>query len=331
MAALVETMAYAYRGTNADIPWHGFGTQCHPDTPPADFLKKAGLDWDVVLRPSFITFKGPNDQYPRTIATGDQALVRETDGKVLTNVSGTWFPVQNSEAFDFFNEFVAAGDMTMETGGSLRDGKMVWAMAKVSESFEVFGHDKVDSYMLFSNPHEYGKGIDIRFTPVRVVCNNTLTLALATKGDLQIKLSHRKKFDPEMVKEALGIAHERLVEYRDMAKLLGSKKAEKESVVEFFQRIFPHTSKEKATTEMSKVGAQVMETIETQPGNEFARGSWWQVFNSVTYATDHTLGKTPENRLWNAWYGAERNRKLKAMQLATEYAARSGDLEKVAA
>lgn len=314
-----DTMAYAYR-SDADIPWHKFGKRCHPDLSPQQFLVQSGLAWEVELIPSFVKY-GDQD-----LLTGDHALVRNSDGKVLTNVSGNWHPVQNYEAFEFFNEFCASGDMTMETGGSLHGGKMVWAMAKVNESFEVFGHDRVESFLLFSNPHEYGKSIDIRFTPVRVVCNNTLTLALAGRGDLSVKLSHRKKFDPDMVKKTLGIAHERLAQYRDLAVLLGSKKAEKQDVVEYFKQLFPHTNPEKAPTEISRVGKQVMDLIETQPGAKYAAGSWWQVFNATTYATDHLLGRTDETRLWNAWYGQERTRKIKAMELATDYATQSPDL-----
>ena len=320
MADMVETMAYAYRD-DTDIPWHRFGKRCRTDLTPRQFLKEASLDWRVQLMPSYVWWN--NSLKP----TGDSALIRDSDGAVLTTVSDGWHPVQNEEAFDFFGEFCFSGDMTMETGGSLRNGKMVWAMAKVNESFEVFGHDRVESYLLFSNPHEYGKCIDIRFTPVRVVCNNTLTMALSGRGDLSVRLTHRKRFDAELVKKTLGIAHKRLVEYRELATLLGSKRATQENVVEFFTQIFPHTNKDKANTEMSRVGKQVMDLIPQQPGAKFAEGSWWQVFNACTYAIDHTLGRSPENRLWNAWYGQERTRKIKAMELATDFATQSADLE----
>lgn len=71
----------------------------------------------------------------------------------------------------------------MHTAGSLKGGQQVWALAKIKESFDVFGDDTVESYLLFSNPHQYGKSINVRFTPVRVVCNNTLTMSLESKAD----------------------------------------------------------------------------------------------------------------------------------------------------
>ena len=121
-----------------------------------------------------------------------KALVRSSDNKVLTNIGQIWNPVQNEEAFEFFSEYVLAGDMEMHTAGSLKGGQMVWALAKVKESFDLFGGDKVESYLLFSNPHLYGKSIDIRFTPIRVVCNNTLSLSLEQQAERSIGMATQK-------------------------------------------------------------------------------------------------------------------------------------------
>ncbi len=167
MSHMVETMAYA-----GEVPWHGLGEKVSNDLTPKQMMKKAQVDWEVLEVESFIEFNG------KKTPTGDKSLVRSTDGKVLTNTGPGWKPVQNEQAFEFFAEYVYAGDMEMHTAGSLKDGKMVWALAKVKESFKLFKGDEVESYLLFSNPHEYGKSIDVRFTPIRVVCNNTLTLAL---------------------------------------------------------------------------------------------------------------------------------------------------------
>src|SRR6056300_1121700 len=122
-------------------------------------------------------------------------------------VSNDLTPAQmNEKAFEFFSEYVMAGDMEMHTAGSLKDGQMVWALAKVKDSFEILGGDRVDSYLLFSNPHQYGKSIDIRFTPIRVVCNNTLTFSLESKAERSVRVGHRVEFDASFVKEQLGIA-----------------------------------------------------------------------------------------------------------------------------
>jgi ASC-1-like (ASCH) protein len=122
----------------------------------------------------------------------------------------------------------------MHTAGSLKGGQMVWALAKVKESFDLFGGDKVESYLLFSNPHLYGKSIDIRFTPIRVVCNNTLSLSLEQQAERSIKVGHRVEFNANEVKKALGIASDKLKTYKEMAEFLGSKRYNIDSLIILF-------------------------------------------------------------------------------------------------
>ena len=308
MAHEVETMAYA-----GETPWHGLGIPVHNDLTPDQMLVKAGLDWTVDKIPSFININGEQ------IQTGQQALVRSSDNSILSMVSDDWNPCQNHEAFEFFNDFVMEGDMEMHTAGSLKQGKNVWALAKVKDSFEILGGDKVESYLLFSNPHEYGRCIDIRFTPIRVVCNNTLTLSLAGKSDLMVRLNHRSKFDPAMVKQTLGVASKKLGTYKDMAEFLASKTYTTESVVEYLKEVFPSLTK-KDNSIMSRPATQAFEVLETQPGAEFGKNSFWQAFNATTYVVDHVLGHSQETRLQSAWYGDNRKRKLVALEKAVEYA-----------
>ena len=313
MVAAVETMAYA-----GEVPWHGLGTKVPHDLSTDEMLKKSGLDWYVEKLPTYVN--APSGQQK----TGSFALVRSSDNKVLApSVGQNWNPVQNKEAFDFFSEYVEAGDLEMHTAGSLMDGKMVWALAKVKQSFELFKGDEVENYMLFSNPHQFGKSIDIRMTPIRVVCNNTLTLSLSQKSDKMVTLSHRKEFNPEMVKEQLGIAREKLENYKTMAEFLGSKRYTTERLVEYLETIYP--SKIKKEDRDPKVPTTVnakraFELIETQPGANYAKGSWWQAFNAVTYSTDHLQGNSTDGRLSSAWYGRNRRLKLKALNTALEMA-----------
>lgn len=306
----VAQMAYA-----GEVPWHGLGKQVPADLTPQQMLEAAGLDWTVRMVPAFAEI---NDQ---KVPVGHSALVRSIDDKVLDVVSNDWNPVQNQEAFEFFNEFVAAGHMEMNTAGSLREGQIVWGLAKVKESFELFNGDQVDSYLLFTNFHKYGCSTDVRFTPIRVVCNNTLTLSLNSRAEKMVKISHRSVFNPEIAKEMLGIASAKLLQYKEMAGFLGSKKASNENIVEFFKRVFPVTSqKENSKKEMSKNAKLALDILETQPGANFAQGTWWQPFNSVTYLVDHLAGRTNDNRLTSAWYGQGKNIKNDALELAIEYA-----------
>src|SRR6056300_473074 len=265
MAHQVETMAYA-----GETPWHGLGVPVTNDLTPAQMMEKAGVDWTVHECESFVEFNGER------ISTGQKALVRSTDSKVLTNVGENWNPVQNEQAFEFFSEYVFAGDMEMHTAGSLRDGQMVWALAKVKESFDLFGGDQVDSYLLFSNPHQYGKSIDIRFTPIRVVCNNTLSLSLDSKKDNSVKVGHRVQFDPSQVKQALGIATDKLNTYKEMAEFLGSKRFTADSYVEYLNTVFPRTADKRVQDKvlsvdtLSRNARLAFDVVEQQPGAQFA-------------------------------------------------------------
>ncbi len=346
MSHEVETMAYS-----GEVPWHGLGKKVSNDLTPAQMCKEAGLDWSVEKIELSGTFKG------KKIPSERSALVRESDGKILTYTTKDWNPLQNADAFEFFSEFVHSGKMKMHTAGSLRDGKMVWALAEINESFTVFGKDRIKSYLLFSSPHEYGKPVDIRFTPIRVVCNNTITLALNTVSDLMVRVTHRHKFNPEQVKETMGLASHRLAEYKSMAQVLGKRKYTPENVVEYFKTVFPKVAKldgvdaELADLEISNDNKEIVEKVakaaakkagkakvdktadmsinaskafavlETQPGAEFGKGTWWQPFNAVTYIIDHHIGRdSKETRMNNAWYGPMRAKKMLALKKAMEYA-----------
>lgn len=331
MAHAVETMAYAHQvGANHEAyqtPWHGLGVPVSNDLTPAQMQKAAGLDWRVERYPAFISVQCEKTETNKDgfdiIPTGQTALVRSSDRRILTNVSEGWQETQNDEAFEFFSEFCLNGGLEMNTAGSLHGGKIVWVLAKTRDSFELFeGRDVVDSYLLFTLPHVYGKSIDVRFTPVRVVCNNTLTMALANKGDLQVRVTHRRKFDAEMVKQALGMANVRLTEYHEAAKFLASRKFEMSDLLDYYREVFPSMSA-KDETKLSRPANSALTSLETQPGAEFGKGTWWQAFNSVTFATDHLVGHGQESRLDAAWYGLNRQKKLKALELAAEFANKS--------
>lgn len=315
MSHEVETMAYA-----GETPWHGLGTPVSNDLTPAQMMQKAGVDWSVEEVESFIEFKG------KKMSTGQKSLVRSTDGAILTNVGENWNPVQNEQAFEFFHEFVMKGDMEMQTAGSLKEGKMVWALAKVKESFDILGSDRIDSYLLFSNPHQYGKAIDVRFTPIRVVCNNTLSLSLGSKNDNSVRMGHRVAFDPSTVKQALGIASEKMTTYKEMAEFLSGKRFTPDAYIDYLNQVFPRTAdrrvKGKALSidTLSRNAKLAHSVIETQPGAEYGEGSWWQAFNSVTYVTDHVQGRNADNRLYSSWFGGNQVRKRDALKSALEFA-----------
>lgn len=310
----IETQAVA-----GGCPW-GIGTEVSNDLTPRQMMEKAGLDWTVEKVPTYAKY---NDI---EVPTGMEALVRSSDSKVLTQVGGKWEPCQNETAFEFFNDYCLEGGMQMESAGSLKEGKMVYALAKINESFDVLKGDQVDSYLLFSNPHEYGKSIDVRFTPIRVTCMNTLAMALKTKAVNSVKVNHRRAFDAEQVKITMGLAHEKFDEYKELSQFLANKQFTADSLIQFYNQVFPRTYQGKnevqvkSYNDLTTNAKKAYDVLETQPGAEFARGSWWQALNSVTYLTDHEMGRSADTRMTSAWFGSNQTRKQVAVSKALEFA-----------
>lgn len=301
----VAQMAYA-----GELPWHGLGSQVSDDISTDGMMEAAGLDWSVTKQPMYyMDDLGKMGEVP-----GKSALVRSSDNKVMDIVGQDWNPVQNAEAFEFFREFVDSGDMKMHTAGSLKGGKMVWALAKVNDGFTIKtaqGEDSVESYLLFSNPHQYGKSIDVRFTPIRVVCNNTLTLSLNQNVDQYVRMGHQRPFNAEDAMATLGMAHQKLETYKEAAEYLCQKSYTSEQMVDYFNQVFPS-----ASSRDSNKSREAQEVMHTQAGANLGEGTFWQLFNTVTYMTDHTLGRNADTRLQSSWYGQNQNVKKKALELA---------------
>lgn len=310
MAHEIETMAYA-----GEVPWHGLGVKVDSNLSVDLMLAAAGLRWRVIKVPTFYNVDG------KSFKTGKSALIREDDHQFMSNVSDGWEPCQNNEAFAIFEEFVDRNELEMHTAGSLKNGKVVWGLAKMKDNFVLFDDDKTEQYLLLVNPHQFGQGIHVRSTPIRVVCNNTLSLSLGTASTVQATQNHRAKFDVEGMKETIGIAKLKLEKYYDMAKFISSKRYEEEKFKEFLGKVFPnYSSKEEKSSFLSRNAMRALEVVETQPGAEFGKGTWWQAFNAVTYLVDHELGRNNDTRLESAWFGVNKDRKNKALELAVEYA-----------
>ena len=140
-------------------------------------------------------------------------------------------------------------------------------LAKTKESFELFNGDLTENYFLFTNPHQFGKALNIRMTPIRVVCNNTLTLSLSQNTDKMVTVNHRKAFDAAEVKEQMGIAREKMEQYKSMAEFLGSKPATGDNVIQYFNEVFGAPAKEKEDGVLpftSRNAKTAMENLQTQ-------------------------------------------------------------------
>ena len=322
-----------------DEPWHGLGKRVHHDLTPAQMMKEAGLDWSVAKGPLSVdaydkkTKKTSRVKFPKWRGLYRVSDDPEKNGTPLTIVGRGWEPIQNEEFVNFFHDFVMAGDMEMHTAGAICDPNTgdfyTWMLAKIkSNVFEAVKDDVIESFMLFSNPFIYGKKADIRQTNTRVVCNNTLDVALYSHSKASIKVGHRQKFDAEAVKRALNVNSESMQKYKDAAKFLVSKRAKPESVMDYFRTLHPASGKKGEKGELSSISSMFADALEKQPGAEFGRGTWWQAFNATTYAYDHMVGSKNydeelderANRLVKSWYGHGRSGKVKSLELALDYA-----------
>lgn len=163
MSAEVESMFYVRKA-----PWHGLGTRVEGTLTSQEALIAAGLNWSVMQRELY-TEDGD-------CVEGYVANVRDSDNRVLGVVTGRYQIVQNREAFAFTDELVGKG-VKYETAGSLKSGRKIWILARLPKSYRLV-EDKVMPYLVFSNSHDGTGSIKVAMTPVRVVCNNTLNLAL---------------------------------------------------------------------------------------------------------------------------------------------------------
>lgn len=206
MAANVESMFYV-----RETPWHGLGTRVLTAPTSKEALGLAGLDWQVVQEPIYTETE--------ELIEGYKANVRDSDRKVLGVVTDRYKVIQNEEAFAFTDELLGEG-VRYETAGSLQGGKKVWLLAHMPHEYIISG-ERISPYLVFSNTHDGSGAIKVALTPIRVVCNNTLNLALNTAkrswsmihtGDIKGKMEEAKNtlFMAEKYMDAIGKEFETL-------------------------------------------------------------------------------------------------------------------------
>lgn len=299
---------------NTYIEFSEHEAEAQEDT--SSLLVKADLNWNVQHRNTFYEW---GDPIVTKKPTGKSALVRSDTGAMLSgNASKNWRPVQNATALAFFEEFCRAGDMRMERAGHLGGGRFVYAYARLEDEFELPGQDRVGAFLLFLNPHIVGKSVNVMFSPRRFYCQNQLPMLLK-QSDGRFRHLHTAAFDPEEVKVALGMSQGMFGEFRRQAEFLVSKRFTDESLQNYFNRVFPQ--KAENDNGMGRRAMLCLANLDSQPGAEASQGSWWHAFNTVTYVTDHVLGRSADSRLANAWFGWTRQRKVEALQLALKMAA----------
>ena len=301
MPAAVESMAYV-----GEVPWHGLGNDVEEGSTPEQMRIAAGLDWDVGLQPLKYTVTVDGKRRERTVK--EKALIRMDTLEKLSLVGPRYVPFQNHEILGFFREYVAAGDMSIETAGSLNGGRQIWALAKMNKSFQLGSNTQPDvnhGYVLLMNPHEYGKSMIAKFTMVRAVCWNTIMAALRGEGD-SVKLWHiGDGFTEEVQQEAksrLGIARERMDAMEENANKLTLIEITPEKAIAMATKYFGGD-----TGAPNKPAQRVIDLFNGQGRGSLlpsARGTAWGFLNAASEFTDHFYGRDRASRIHRAWVGS---------------------------
>jgi phage/plasmid-like protein (TIGR03299 family) len=316
MSHEVETMAFAN-----EVPWHGLGNRVDPTVSIDDMLVAAGLDWEVALHPIYAQVGTK-----RIPLKTKRALVRSSDDKVLTITGDNWKPFQNRDALNFFREYAAAGDIKLETAGSLKGGRLIWALANLGTGFTVNrGRDAVKGYLLMVSPHEVGNAISIRTTAIRVVCANTMALAMRGESTAQHRQHHTKEFDAMRAREAIGLAKEQIGQAELDAKTLNKLKLSEFDTVRFLASFFQPVDGDAEVKllmddekNQSKVFKEVLASVNTAPGA--LPGTGWGVINGITHWADHVAGRNADTRMTKAWFGDNSRLKVVANKQLLEMA-----------
>lgn len=328
MSHEIESIAYV-----GDVPWHGIGEVLTGNPTPQEMLVQASLDWTVSKRPLFTAntprFKTEADGFSLLIEDYS-ALVRDSDNKVLGLCGPKYQPFQNSETFEFFNKFTEAGQMKIEVAGSLKGGHWVWCLARLNGcSFTLPGDDVSHSFLLLCSPHVWGEALTVMFTPIRVVCWNTLTQSMGKKLAEKFRFVHTGAFQNVKALAELSVEQAILQHqiYKEKAKLLAEQKVVEKELYEYIATLFQPTLLAPGPvnpTQFNSIPDQILMNYHMAPGSRFASAdhTWWGAYNGVTYYFDHQVGRTgPDIRIYNSWVGhTTAVTKRKAFDLAVQYA-----------
>jgi phage/plasmid-like protein (TIGR03299 family) len=310
MSAEVETMAYA-----GQVPWHGLGNALE-EADVYDWertCQKAGLDWEAELVP-LVTAD--------TQAKVDHRGVRRnTDGRILGVVGPRYTILQNRSAFQWFQPFLDAKEAALHTAGSLREGSRIWVLAKLNrEPLVIAQGDEVEKYLLLSHSHDGSLAVRVGFTPVRVVCRNTLAMAHGSDASKLIRVKHTKDVHEnlETIRETMNVANQEFEATAEQYRLLARKSINQADLHKYVKLVLK--AEDDASTRMKNTIAEIIGLCESGRGNTLpsVSGTYWTAYNGMTEWLSYQRGRNQENRLNSVWFGdgASINRRALEMALA---------------
>lgn len=306
-----------FSGNNI-VPWHKLGTVVSGLLTSAQAIEAAHLNWSVISRPLFVDGKQlafPSDES----SDGYQALCREDNGAVLGVMRGRYEIIQNREAFEFFDAVTQTGEAVYETAGALRDGRVVWIMASLPGKLFING-DEHRKMVLLVTSHDGSSSLRMRLVTVRVVCNNTLSIALRGQA-AEIKIRHTSSFREKAAeaRRCLGIADKYFAQLSQAADGLQHKRMSSETMEAFAAALYP-AKDGKASGRTANIRTELSRLFRQGAGN---RGvSRWDALQAVTDYVDHFAPERgASTRFESGTLGAGAQIKQRAFDLLTDDAA----------
>lgn len=299
-------------------PWHGLGTVVENAPSIKEAIKLAGLDWNVELRPLC------TNENESIAITSHQAVVKEGTTSVLGIVGNQYKPLQNSEAFEFFEPFIDNDMATLETAGSLFNGKKVFILAKINCGFsDVAQDDFIENFVLLSNSHDGSQAIRVGFTPIRVVCNNTLSSAISSDASKLIRVRHMGNVvsNLEDLRETMDLVNKQFLATVEQYRELTKKDINSNDLRKYIKQCFSWKPLEQMIKEYdehieieetrSKLINRIEEIFELEPAHKV-----WNAYNAVNSYLNHERGKTLESRYNSTWFGVNKKCDMNALKLA---------------
>lgn len=287
-------------------PWHTLGTKLDHPANLEQALVAGGLDWEVGMIP-IVPFDEPNSIISHRFAVVRKDKLPGEQGRVIGVVHPGYRPLQNRAGAKMFDDLIGQGQAVYHTGGYLKNGEVVWMLAKLPEEIRVGGHDVLETYLLFSNSHDGTLPIDIRLTTVRVVCNNTLTIALESTGLNKVfKRGHdgSNAIIKAEAKEFFKFATQQTKKTEELFTRLAKLKCNKGDFEKFLVKLMPDPSRPITADSSSTVRKSYETRMKTVIGNRKevmgvhehgiqsmkitpSEETWWGALNSITAWVDH--------------------------------------------
>lgn len=319
MSHQVESMV----SSSGIVPWHQLGVCVDQINSIEEAITLAGLDWGVELQPLF--FQNEGELMPVDEA---QAVVRSTDKSILGVVGPRYTPLQNRDKFNFFQDYLDAGEASLETAGSLCSGRKTWIMAKLNRNnAEIVKGDEIEKFLLLSDSYDGTMAVRVGYTPIRVVCANTMAMAHSNSASQFIRVRHNRnvKANLDTIQEIVNLADASFEATAEQYRFLASKGCNTKDLGRYIKKVFDIKDNEKGKKISGKT-TNIIESLLTcyqcGAGQDIpgVQGTLWAAYNMVTNYLTYERGNNAERRLNNLWFGEAAKMNKKALDVAMEFA-----------